>query len=222
VTKTFTISNTGSAALTLNPDLLVVPDGFSVVAPFATSVAAGASTTLVLELDATQAGSYSGDVSFADNDPNNDPFAFTVTGTVNPPLPAVEVLSGRTVLVNEAVQSGTAVDFGSTPQGTPVAQTFTVENTGTATLTLDPDSLSLPDGFSVVTPFAASVAPGASTTLVVQLDGADAGQYAGDIEFSDNDPANDPFLISVSGTVGRKRGEEKVPATKFDKVAMNR
>ncbi|MGO8753389.1 MAG: choice-of-anchor D domain-containing protein, partial [Thermoguttaceae bacterium] len=90
-----------------------------------------------------------------------------VTGTVNPPLPAVEVLSGRTVAVNEAVQSGTAVDFGSTPKGTPVEHTFTVENTGTAALTLDPDSLSLPDGFSVVTPFAASVAPGASTTLVV-------------------------------------------------------
>ena len=201
VTRTFTISNTGSAALTLNPNLLVVPDGFSVVTPFATSVAPGASTTLVIQLDATQAGSYSGDLSFADNDPNNDPFACTVTGTVNSPSPSVEVLSGSTVLVNEAVQSGNAVNFGGTAQGTPVEQTFTVENTGAAALTLDAGSLSLPDGFSVVTPFAGSVAPGASTTLVVQLDGVNSGQYSGDIQFTDNDPANDPFLISVSGTV---------------------
>ena len=171
------------------------------VTPFATSVAPGASTTLVIQLDATQAGSFSGDLSFADNDPNNDPFLCTVTGTVNSPSPTIEVLSGSTVLVNEAVQSGNAVNFGSTAQGTPVEQTFTVENTGAAALTLDPDSLSLPDGFSLVTPFAGSVAPGASTTLVVQLDGVNPGQYAGDIEFTDNDPANDPFLISVSGTV---------------------
>ena len=69
----------------------------------------------------------------------------------------------------------------------------------------DPASLVLPSGFSLVTPFAATVAPGGSTSLVLELDAAAEGNYTGQVTFNDNDPANASFSFSAAGTVIARR-----------------
>ncbi len=203
LTKTFTIQNTGTGTLLLDPTLLVAPRGFSMVTPFASSVPQGGSTTFVLRLDASEAGSYSGYISLANNDADGNPFLFLVTGKVTAPAPAIRVRNGSTTLVNEAATtvSGTQVDFGSTQQSHPLSKTFTVENAGAAPLELNPDSLSVPLGFSVATPLASTVVPGATTSVIVQLDATQLGEYAGQITFHSNDPANNTFVFSVTGTV---------------------
>ncbi len=82
LTRTFTVANLGTQPLTLGT--ISVPSGFSVAADFGTSsVAPGASTTFQVKLQASTLGSYSGQVSFATNDADEDPFNFTVTGTVS-------------------------------------------------------------------------------------------------------------------------------------------
>ncbi len=108
---------------------------------------------------------------------------------------------------------GDSFEFGDTPVGTPVDQTFTVYNAGTSGLTLDNASLAsslagIP-GFSLTTGFTPAatpgtpLAPGASATFVVTLDAAAAGSYGGTIMFDNNDADESPFEIVISGTVSQ-------------------
>ena len=109
------------------------------------------------------------------------------------------VLDGSTVLTNGVSEDS----FGSTGYGRPVTKTFSIENTGTGTLTLAPSSLILPGGFSLVTPFASSVAAGGATRFTIALSATTVGAASGTVSFSDNDDAdgNDPFQFTVTGSV---------------------
>ena len=80
VTKTFVISNTGNAVLTVSAPSL--PDGFSLVGTFPSSIAPSGSYTFQVRLDAESVGTFSGTLSFANNDANENPYDFTIQGTV--------------------------------------------------------------------------------------------------------------------------------------------
>ena len=80
-THTFTVSNAGGADLTLGA--VSLPAGFSLASGFSSAtLAPGASTTFSVQLDAAAAGSFGGAVGFATNDPNQNPFTFTISGVV--------------------------------------------------------------------------------------------------------------------------------------------
>ena len=88
---TFTVKNRGVRPLNL-PGPISVPDGYTVVESFGSSVVeVGETTTFTIRLDGQVEGSYSGNVSFTNDDQDEDPFDFTVTGTVAIP-PSVEIL----------------------------------------------------------------------------------------------------------------------------------
>jgi hypothetical protein len=81
VAHTFTVQNLGNTNLTLGA---IVAPGFLVASGFvSTTLAPGASTTFTLALKTSALGSFSGKVSFANNDSDENPFNFTVTGAVN-------------------------------------------------------------------------------------------------------------------------------------------
>src|SRR5262249_46695141 len=83
VSKTFTITNLGTQNVVLTGPI-TVPAGFTLTSSFGTTtVAPGASTTFTVRMDATTPGTYSGNVSFGTNDPNNNPFNFPISGTVS-------------------------------------------------------------------------------------------------------------------------------------------
>ncbi len=210
LSRVFTISNVGSQTLTIDVSSLSVPAGFTVTSAPGASVAPGGSTSFTVQMTATALGSYSGTVSFTNNDPFDSPYTFGISGTVSAPAAAIGVADGATPLENGWAgapvgvppSGGSAtVTFPTTVAGTPESQTLTISNTGSAALTLDPSSLVLPAGFSLVTPFAATVAPGSSTSLVLQLNAAAAGSYAGSLSFNTNDPNNAVFQVNLSGTV---------------------
>jgi hypothetical protein len=111
--------------------------------------------------------------------------------------PQVEVLDAGT-----AIPDGTGSDpFGSTPLGVGLTKTFTVENLGDQDLTLA-GPIVVPAGFSVVAGFGSTtVAPGASTSFTIGLDGSVAGTFSGQVSFGSNDPSANPFTFAVSGHV---------------------
>ena len=91
----FNISNSGIDILTLGDssagggippnqsELISVPSGFSVVSSFGrTAVPPGETTTFSMRLDAATEGNYSGLVTFAHNDSDDDPYSFEVSGSV--------------------------------------------------------------------------------------------------------------------------------------------
>jgi hypothetical protein len=94
VSRTFTVRNVGTQELTLGSSIQV-PSGFTVSTPLGmTTLAAGASTTFGLQLTAASLGTFSGAVSFTNSDADENPFNFTVTGTVasTPPEPVLRII----------------------------------------------------------------------------------------------------------------------------------
>ncbi|QLE41018.1 choice-of-anchor D domain-containing protein [Nostoc sp. C052] len=195
LTKTFTIKNTGTAALNLSN--LQLPNGFSLVGTLPTSVAANASTTISVVLNTTTPGTYSGSFSLNNNDSNESPFDFAISGTVKPvPTPEIQVLNGT---VDIADGSTTAINFGDVTVGNTLTKTFTIKNTGTAALNLS--NLQLPNGFSLVGTLPTSVAANASTTISVALNTTTPGTYGGTLILGNNDSNESPFDFAISGTV---------------------
>jgi uncharacterized protein (DUF1800 family) len=100
--KTFTVKNNGNADLLVG-EAISVPQGFTLMQNFpgvpnatlngapAYTIPAGTTATFKVALNSATAGDFSGPVSFATNDTNNNPFIFNVTGTVLEP-PSVRIV----------------------------------------------------------------------------------------------------------------------------------
>jgi hypothetical protein len=202
VDQTLTIHNLGTGTLTLDFASLVLPAGYSVVTPFVASVAPGESTPFTVRLDATSGGSFQGTLSFVSNDADETPFDFTLYGDVAVPEPEIVLRYTDAYGYEPEVYDGYgSVSLGTTALGTPVEKTLTIYNTGSGTLELDPASLTLSAGFGVVSPFAATVLPGGSTTLTIRLDAASGGSFQGTLSFASNDADETPFDFTVYGEV---------------------
>ncbi|MBX9253386.1 choice-of-anchor D domain-containing protein [Desmonostoc muscorum CCALA 125] len=191
LTKTFTIKNTGIAALNLSN--LQLPDGFSLVGSFPTSLAAKASTSITVALNTTTPGIYSGNLSFSNNDINESPFDFAITGKVI--APEIQVLDGTV----DIADGKSTIDFGTTTLGKTLTETFTIKNIGTAALNLS--NLELPDGFSLVGTLPTSLAVNASAKIVVALKATTPGTYSGNFSLSNNDSDESPFDFTITGRI---------------------
>jgi regulation of enolase protein 1 (concanavalin A-like superfamily)/dienelactone hydrolase len=85
VEKTYTITNSGTGALTLGSNAVSLSGAnasdFSVTAQPATSIAVGSSTTFTVKFSPTARGTRTATVSLANDDGNESPFTFAVQGT---------------------------------------------------------------------------------------------------------------------------------------------
>jgi hypothetical protein len=91
ITHTFTISNSGLAALQLSGPPLVALSGpnasdFSVVTVPSTPVGAGQATTFQVRFRPSATGVRLATVSITSNDPDESPYTFTIQGTGSPPV----------------------------------------------------------------------------------------------------------------------------------------
>ncbi len=93
LTRTFTVFNTGTAPLDLTG--LSLPTGFSLAGVLPGTLAAGASTSLTIQVDTSTAGTYSGTFVLSNNDSDENPFDFTIQATVrganNPPVVSIPI-----------------------------------------------------------------------------------------------------------------------------------
>lgn len=90
-TRSFVVNNTGDGALTISS--VSVPTGYTVTTALDSTIAAGASDTLIVRLDASIAGTKTGNVTINSDDPEEPAFSFVITGTVGtapttPPPPS--------------------------------------------------------------------------------------------------------------------------------------
>jgi hypothetical protein len=107
----------------------------------------------------------------------------------------------------ELVDGRGQVPFGFTEQGNPVAKTFQIRNVGTQPLTFDPPTLTLPDGYSLLSSsYSASaatvtLAAGQSHSFTLQLDADVDGAPEGTVSFVNSDGDESPFDFRVTGAV---------------------
>lgn len=80
--KVFKVENIGTAPLTTSN--LSVPAGYSIIEGLAATIAAGDFDEFTVELPTSDLGTFTGSISFDNNDADENPFDFSVTGTINP------------------------------------------------------------------------------------------------------------------------------------------
>ena len=137
----------------------------------------------------------------------------------NTPQPEIDLQDPSSM----GITSGSgSVYFGSTTQGSPLTKTFTIRNTGPGALTVNPASLAVPSGFTVVTPPASTVsANGGTTTFTVRLDATTPGTASGTISFTNSDADEGTYAFSVSGTVNTSLAEVDLRDSSGTSLAVN-
>jgi hypothetical protein len=119
ISRTFTVRNTGTAALSTSNLRVLQTDStsgatttlFAITEGLSSSIAPGASDTFTLRFTPTSAGDFTRFVYFANNDSNENPYNFAVRGRATGSTPAVGSISGR--VWNDTDGDGT-LDSGET------------------------------------------------------------------------------------------------------------
>ncbi|PWW01453.1 hypothetical protein DFR52_102115 [Hoeflea marina] len=203
VTVTYTITNTGTSDLTIATATASAASNVtvdSIGAPGSTTVtAAGGTTTFDVEYTPTLAGAFSFNLSFVNDDGDENPFDFTVSGTATG-TPEIEVSAS----IGGAVSDGGANAQGAQAAGSPVTVTYTVTNTGTADLTIATATASAASNVTVGpigAPGSTTVtAGGGTTTFDVEYTPTLAGAFSFALSFVTDDGDENPFNFTVSGT----------------------
>jgi hypothetical protein len=209
-TLTYTIRNTGSLALSVGT--VQVTAGANCAASLASSPAAsvqpGGSTTFDVDVQPAAAGTWTFDVSIANDDANENPYDFSVDGTAAG-LPASEI---------ELVRTGPVADGGTDNVGgiggSSTTLTYMIRNTGTATLSLtgSPEvaiSNAVNCSVLVTTAPSASIAAGTTTTFVLAVTTNASGSFQFDISIDNDDASENPYDVHV---VGNTAGNTGAPA----------
>ncbi|MFZ4766710.1 MAG: choice-of-anchor D domain-containing protein, partial [Roseimicrobium sp.] len=212
VTKDFFIGNTGDADLRVYGVRFsttgVLPTGatfpFRLVSAPAQTVQPGRTAAFRIAFQANVGGSYQGKMTLVTSDGDELFYAVNIAGTAAGTLPPPEIAfrDGAT----EVAKNG-SVDFGSTAVGSRLLKEFTIANTGTAELRITSYSLapavsSQPLAFSIwSSAVPTAVAAGGQSTFKVALYNLVPGSYQAKLTLNNNDPDENPTVITFSGTV---------------------
>ena len=196
--QTFTIENTGSANLTVSSVTLSNTIDFTLAQAPSSPVGAGASTDFIVQFDAAAPGAYATTVTIANNDSDEDPYTFDIAATAGAPEADVFV---ETAPSRTALTDGGTFDFGTVTAGATVTETFTIENTGDATLTVVPPS-SIPDVFNITATGGTTppLAPGQAFTFDVTFGPTGAAAFSESFSAATNDPDENPYAVTLTGT----------------------
>ncbi|HTP70383.1 MAG TPA: choice-of-anchor D domain-containing protein [Dongiaceae bacterium] len=177
------VTNTGNAAVKIS-SVTASGTGYSVTGLVAqATLNPSASATLTATYAPAAAGNASGSITIV-SDASNSSLTIPLSGT--------GAQAGLSV-------SPSTFNFGSVVDGQTKSQSFTVTNTGTASLTVGQISVNgAPYSVSGLnTP--ATIAAGASTTFSVLFAPTTAGSLAGSVSISSNAP-NSPNAVVLAGT----------------------
>jgi uncharacterized delta-60 repeat protein len=198
VSRTFTVRNDGTGNLVLGP--VTVPTGFTLTDGLSSSLAPGTFDTFTVRLDAEDGGTRSGYIFIQNDDRDEHPYNFAITGTVAGP--EIRVM-GNGTSIPDGYTGPTNLNwtnFGmAEPGGASISRTFTVYNDGNATLTLGP--VTVPAGFTLAEGLSSSIAPANSDTFTVRFDPPMFGTWTGDVSFATNDADENPFNFQITARV---------------------
>ncbi|MCR9242314.1 MAG: choice-of-anchor D domain-containing protein [Rhodobiaceae bacterium] len=207
-TVTYTVSNVGTDDLTLATATVSSLSNVTVnaiSAPGLTTLTAGNTTTFTVQYTPTLAGAFSFNLAFTNNDGDESPYDFTVSGTGSG-TPEINVTGNTVSIADGDVTPAEAdhTDFGRADvTNGAVSRTFTIQNTGTDVLNLGANAASLSGAhagdFTVVSPPAMTVAPGGSTTLGVQFDPSDEGTRTAVLTIANDDADENPYDFALAG-----------------------
>ncbi len=196
IIKTFTVQNLGTANLTISGISNSNTTDFTVGA-YTTPIAASSSGTFDITFSPTTSGYKTATITITNNDSDEGSYTFTVGGSgIASTAPEINVKQGSTNLTSV---SG-VFDFGTQNYlaGT-IVQTFTVQNVGTAALSIT--GLSSFDNVQfAVSALPASIAAGSSATFTVTFDPGGSGIRSTTIQIDNGDSDEGTYTFTVKGT----------------------
>jgi hypothetical protein len=113
-------------------------------------------------------------------------------------------LNGAVVANNAAASVLAGTDYGTVIVGAPVAHTFSITNSGNATLNLTGTPAIAISGATAVfasngTAVATSIAPGEASTFTVEFDPILTQTYNAVVSIANNDVTATPYLVNLTG-----------------------
>ncbi|WP_248722594.1 choice-of-anchor D domain-containing protein [Seonamhaeicola sp. ML3] len=211
---TFTIQNTGSETLNLTgtPDVAITGNAaFSILTqPSASAiVSGGGDLTFVVRFAPTvDVTNVQATISIANDDSDENPYTFVVQGSSYTPAPEINIQGNGNDIADGDITPVVTDDteFGSIENNTTLDHTFTIQNTGTATLNLTgtPDVTITGDAtFSILTQPSASaiVSGGGDLTFVVRFaPTVDVTNVQATISIANDDSDENPYTFVVQGS----------------------
>jgi uncharacterized membrane protein len=194
-TAAINVTNTGGA--TLNVSAPAGLSGVLSVAP-ATAYSLGAAGTQVVTLTCTPTSTA----------PVTQTLTYTTNDTTKPTVTYTVTCTGVVVPVysSSPVAPGGTINFGTSPVGTPVSFSLTIQNAGGAPLTV-----TLPAGGAITGPNAAdfslnpagfplTLGPAASQAVAIQCTPSASGARSATLSFNTNDPNRPAVTYTLSCT----------------------
>lgn len=188
----FTIQNTGNATLNVSVPLTAGGD-FSIISQPSSTVSALGNATFTVRFTPTAAGVRTGAVTISSDDSDEGSYILNLTGSGIVLAPEINVEQNVANIL-----SGGTYAFANTQIFTNNDVVFTVENAGTATLTLS-TPLTASGDFSIISQPAASVAVASSTTFTVRFTPSATGARTGAVTITNNDNNEGSYLVNFSG-----------------------
>jgi hypothetical protein len=206
--NTFTIQNTGTAALSVGAITIggTHPGDFTVTTPPAASVAASGNTTFIITFDPSAVGTRNATVSIVNGDSDENPYNFNITGTGFTPLPEINVQGNATNINDDggaSPQFSNDTDFGTIDiAGGTNLNTFTIQNLGTSTLTVGTITIggAHPGDFTLTTSPAASIAGSGNTTFSITFNPSAIGLRTANVTIINSDSDENPYNFNIQGT----------------------
>ena len=204
---TYTIQNTGNLPLTIGAITFSGTNAadFTVIGLPASTVAAGSSTTFTVRFFPSISGTKTATISIDNNDPNENPYNFSIKGTGIDLGVAqeIQIEGNATVIPDNGVLTSTDnwTILGDTFVSTAIFKTYTIKNTGSTTLTIGAISFTGTNAseFTIFTAPSASVLGGSSTTFVVKFLPTAAGTRTAAISIVNNDATENPYNFAIQG-----------------------
>jgi len=212
VVRTFTIQNTGAGSLNLTGTPKVVVGGtnaadFTVTAdPVSPVAAATGATVFQVTFDPAAGGTRTATLSIANDDANENPYNFSISGTGAVPEIRME---GNGLNISDgdtSPRSADGTDFGSASvAGGSITGTFTIENSGAGDLFLTGTPRVVVGGanaadFTISVQPASPVAASGSTTFQVVFNPVAGGTRNATLSITNDDSNENPFDFSIRGT----------------------
>lgn len=211
-TFTYEIHNSGTDPLNLigaTPVTLTGDDTahFSVTQPLLSVVPPASSTTFTVTFDPADTGPLSATVNIANDDADENPYNFAISGTGEGPsiqvrytdLFGFEVLDGSTT-----THARTGTEFGSVDvNGGTSSRLFQLRNIGTENLVL-PGNVTISGAhaadFTVTQQPAGTLTPSQRGYLTIEFNPGAVGRRTALVTIANNDPSRSPFDFVIAGT----------------------
>jgi hypothetical protein len=189
--KDFIVENSGRSNLTIGN--VTVPAGFTVEYISNTTIKRNGIAHIVVRCNTATAGTFSGTMSFTNNDPNENPYNFTLSCTVRQPGPPDIAVINERDLSAIPDNTGSVSITGRQGQGTEIE--ISVHSEGQGILTFSPPTV--PAGFILTDEF-----PGfGSIIFIIRCIGATTGTFSGEVAIDNNDPDENPYNFNVTCTI---------------------